>query len=84
VIFGLVIGIGAVAGFWVWLDASKRDWPTAAEIASRRGASVFNGPIQWGIATFLVWVFVLPWYLVAREKAPLRKDPRNAEKPPVD
>jgi hypothetical protein len=58
----VVLAISVLSGGWVWYDASGRDWSR-----SRFASSAW----QWAIGVLLLWLIVLPIYLVKRRHAPV-------------
>lgn len=72
--FWLVVLVGSA--IWVGTDASKRDW------SNDRFAS---SPGLWVVGIVLLWIIVLPVYLVKRGKAPLKGSavPANAGAAPA-
>jgi hypothetical protein len=48
---------------WVGYDASRRDWS---------GHSFADRTWKWVVGSLLLWIVVLPVYLVQRAKAPTK------------
>lgn len=56
-----VFAVSVFAAAWVWYDASTRDWSR-----SRVAKSAW----QWALGTLLLWIVVLPLYVIKRRHAP--------------
>ena len=44
-------GVQILSSFWVFYDAQRRGIPK---------------PLRWGLGTLLLWLVILPWYLIRR------------------
>src|SRR4051812_48513801 len=65
--FILILGIVGTV-IWVGVDASKREWKS-------------GGAPSWVIGCILLWIVVFPWYLIVRNKTPLRGEEEAATAP---
>ena len=50
---------------WVFLDARRRSH-AGADVVATVGPVTLSTPQQWLLGSLLLWVFVVPLYLVAR------------------
>jgi hypothetical protein len=62
----MVLLLAALAvDVWIFMEARARD-TRGREVVATIGPVTFSTPTQWFLGCLLLWVFVVPLYLVAR------------------
>jgi hypothetical protein len=60
-----LLAVALVVDAWIYVDARQRR-DAGDDVVASVGPVTLSTPEQWLVASLLLWVFVVPLYLVAR------------------